>query len=48
MIGIIGTSITITVNYNSSHIELLLNDICLTNLFEESLTAFNVWMNSLL
>jgi hypothetical protein len=27
---------TITVNYNSSHIELLLNDVCLTNLYEES------------
>jgi hypothetical protein len=32
---------TITVNYNSSHIELLLNDVCLTNLSEESLTALN-------
>jgi hypothetical protein len=31
---------TITVNYNSSHIELLLNDVCLTNLYEESLTVF--------
>jgi hypothetical protein len=29
---------TITVNYNSSHIEFLLNDLCLTNLSEESLT----------
>jgi hypothetical protein len=29
---------TITVDYNSSHIELLLNDVCLTNLFEKSLT----------
>jgi hypothetical protein len=29
---------TITVNYNSSHIELLLNDVCLTDLSEESLT----------
>jgi hypothetical protein len=28
----------ITVDYNSSHIELL-NYICLENLFEESLTA---------
>jgi hypothetical protein len=33
---------TITTNYNSSHIELLLNyDSCLTNLYEESLTAWN-------
>jgi hypothetical protein len=33
---------TITVDYNSSHIELLLNDVSLTNLSEESLesTAF--------
>jgi hypothetical protein len=29
---------TITVNYNSSHIEHLLNDVCLTNLSEEFLT----------
>jgi hypothetical protein len=29
---------TIAVNYYSSHIELLLNDVCLTNLSEESLT----------
>jgi hypothetical protein len=29
---------TITVNYNSSHIELILNDVSLTNLYEESLT----------
>jgi hypothetical protein len=27
---------TITFDYNSSHIELLLNDVCLTNLYEES------------
>jgi hypothetical protein len=26
-----GVSITITVNYNSSHTELLLNDVCLTD-----------------
>jgi hypothetical protein len=32
---------TITVNYNSSHIELLLNDVCLTNLSEESLKFTN-------
>jgi hypothetical protein len=31
--------VTITVGYNSSHIELLLNDVCPTNLYEESLTA---------
>jgi hypothetical protein len=30
----------ITVDYNSSYIELL-NGVCLTNLYEESLTAFN-------
>jgi hypothetical protein len=29
---------TITVDYNSSHIELHLNDVCLTNPTEESLT----------
>jgi hypothetical protein len=29
---------TITVNYYSSHIEFLLNDVCLANLSEESLT----------
>jgi hypothetical protein len=32
---------TITVSYNSSHLELLLNDVCLANLSEESLTALN-------
>jgi hypothetical protein len=48
MTGFIGTSITITTNYNSSHIELLLNDLCLTNHYEESLTALNARMNSLL
>jgi hypothetical protein len=37
MIGFIGTSITVIVNYNSSHIELLLNDVCLTNLSDLSL-----------
>jgi hypothetical protein len=34
---------TITVDYNSSHTELILNDVCLTNLSEESLTA--VWIS---
>jgi presenilin-like A22 family membrane protease len=29
---------TITVSYKSSHIELLLNDVCLMNLYEQSLT----------
>jgi hypothetical protein len=29
---------TITVSYNSSYIELLLNDVCLTHHYEESLT----------
>jgi hypothetical protein len=33
---------TITVDYNSSHIEPLLNDVCLTNLYEESLTNFGL------
>jgi hypothetical protein len=27
------------INYNISHIELLLNDVCLTNIYEESLTT---------
>jgi hypothetical protein len=31
---------TITLNYNSSHIEILLNDVCLTNLYKESLKNF--------
>jgi hypothetical protein len=30
--------LTITVNYDSSRIELLFNDVCLTNLYEESQT----------
>jgi hypothetical protein len=39
----------VTVNYNSSHNKLLLNDICVTNLFEESRTNLaNSRMNSLL
>jgi hypothetical protein len=29
---------TITGDYNSPHTELLLNDVCPTNLYEESLT----------
>jgi hypothetical protein len=33
---------TITINYNRSHIELLLNDVCLANLYEESLTNFGL------
>jgi hypothetical protein len=28
--------LTITVDFNSSHIELLLNDVCLTNPYEKS------------
>jgi hypothetical protein len=32
---------TIIVNYNSSYIELLLKNVCLSNLYEESLTALN-------
>jgi hypothetical protein len=35
-------SITVTLDYNSSNIELL-NDVCFTNLYEESLTA--VWFS---
>jgi hypothetical protein len=34
--------ITITVNYNNSHIELLLNNDCLTNLYEKSRTDLNL------
>jgi hypothetical protein len=30
---------TITVDYNSSHLELFPNDVCLTNLYEKSLTV---------
>jgi hypothetical protein len=33
---------TVTVSYNSSHIELLLNDICLTNLYEEPRTDLSL------
>jgi hypothetical protein len=29
---------TIAVDYNSSHIELLLKNVCLTNLYKESLS----------
>jgi hypothetical protein len=29
----------ITANYNGSHIELFLNDVCPTNLYEEYLAA---------
>jgi hypothetical protein len=32
----------ITVNYNSSHTELLLHDVCLTNLYEESRTNLSL------
>jgi hypothetical protein len=32
MIGFIGHSFTITVDCNSSHIELLLHDVCLANI----------------
>jgi hypothetical protein len=32
---------TITVDYNSSHTELLLNDICPTKLYKESLEFKN-------
>jgi hypothetical protein len=34
---------TITVIYNSSHIALSLNDVCLTNLYEESLATQISW-----
>jgi hypothetical protein len=40
--------LTITVNYNSSHTELLLNDVCLTNLYEESLTNLSLLSESLI
>jgi hypothetical protein len=36
---------TVTVNYNSSHIELL-NDVCLTNLYEESRTVLSLLLMS--
>jgi hypothetical protein len=37
---------TITVTYNSLHIELLLNDDCLTNLYEESFTNLRlIWLS---
>jgi hypothetical protein len=39
MIGFTGSSTQITVNYNSSYTELLLNGICLVNLSEESISA---------
>jgi hypothetical protein len=39
---------TITVDYDSAHIELLLNDVCLANLSEESLTAVGILDWSLL
>jgi hypothetical protein len=32
----------ITINYNSSHIELFLHDVCLTNLYEESWTNLSL------
>jgi hypothetical protein len=38
---------TVTVVYNSSHIELLLNEVCLMNFYEESVTVLNARMNSL-
>jgi hypothetical protein len=44
MIGFIGASLQFKVGYNSSHIELLLNDVCLTNLCEESVTV--VWISN--
>jgi hypothetical protein len=43
IIEFIGTYFTITANYNSSDIELLLNDVCPTNLSE-----LNAQINSLL
>jgi hypothetical protein len=39
---------TITVNYNTLHIELLQNDVSLTNPYEESLTVLNARINSIL
>jgi hypothetical protein len=39
MTGLIGASLQFKVGYNSSRIELLINDVCLTNLYEESVTV---------
>jgi hypothetical protein len=38
---------TIRVDYNSSHIELLFNDVCPTNLYEESLATLALISTSL-
>jgi hypothetical protein len=48
MIGFIGTSVQLQLIKNSSHIELLLKDVCLTNLSEESLTPLSLISDSLL
>jgi hypothetical protein len=37
---------TVTVNSNSSHTERLLNDVCLTNLSEESLIDLSLLYGS--
>jgi hypothetical protein len=47
MTGFIGTFFTITVDYNSSHIELLISDVCLTNLYEESLPNLGLIFSTL-
>jgi hypothetical protein len=41
MIGFIGTSLQLHLNITAH----TLNDVCLTNLCEESLTALNLWLN---
>jgi hypothetical protein len=46
MIEFIGTLLTITVNYNSSHIELLLNNVCVSNVYEEPRTDLYYSLNS--
>jgi hypothetical protein len=42
MVGFIGTSLQLQLIINSSHIELHMNDVCLTDLSEESLTALEI------
>jgi hypothetical protein len=37
---------TITVNYNNSHVELLLKEVCVMNNYEESLATEITWTES--
>jgi hypothetical protein len=37
-LGLLDASITVTIDYKSLHIKLLLNNVCLTNLYAESRT----------